>query len=158
MRASTQCVGAVMLEFDEQLKATLKRLEDVPEKMQALVLRGALRAAAKPILQVAKDRAPTATGTLKKSVRFSAKRDRKLNAITASIKAGGGNAWYASIVEFGAQPHEITIKDEQGRERTLKHPGMRALPYMRPAFDGAGQESMVAFGEYIRKRLDKAGF
>lgn len=138
-----------------------KLLNTLPAKMEANILRGALRAGAKPILEMAMDNAPVGEpsetnkrkygvykGALRDSLRISARIDRRNGNVTASVKAGGksrktgANVFYAHIVEYtGAAPHG-------------NHPGIVARPFMRTALDARSGDAVVAVGEYIRKRLD----
>lgn len=39
--------------------------------------------------------------------------------------------------------------------QSVSHPGARAKPFMRPAFDESQQAAIEAFAEYVRKRLPK---
>ena len=138
-------------------------LDQLPAKMEANVMRAALRAGAKPILAAAKAGVPIGEpsrkgaelyknypGALRDSIRLSARIDRRGGQVTASIKAGGkvgktgADVFYAHMVEFGTKPHVIGDGT---------HPGVQAKPFMRPALDAQSQAAVVAAGEYIKKRL-----
>jgi len=137
-------------------------LDQLPAKMEANVLRGALRAGAKPILGAAKSAAPVGepsetnrkryklyAGALKDSIRISGRIDKRNGNVTASVKAGGktksgADVFYAHMVEFGTKPHVIGDGT---------HPGVQAKPFMRPALDAQSGAAIVAVGEYIKKRL-----
>lgn len=137
-------------------------LDQLPAKMEANVLRGALRAGAKPILEAAKSAAPVGepsetnrkryklyAGALKDSIRISGRIDKRNGNVTASVKAGGktksgADVFYAHMVEFGTKPHVIGDGT---------HPGVQAKPFMRPALDAQSGAAIVAVGEYIKKRL-----
>lgn len=137
-------------------------LDQLPVKMEANVLRGALRAGAKPILEAAKAAAPVGepsetnrnryklyAGALRDSVRISGRIDKRNGKVTASVKAGGktksgADVFYSHMVEFGTKPHVIGDGT---------HPGVQAKPFMRPALDAQSGAAVVAVGEYIKKRL-----
>lgn len=137
-------------------------LDQLPAKMEANVLRGALRAGAKPILEAAKSAAPVGepsetnrkryklyAGALRDSIRISGRIDKRNGKVTASVKAGGktksgADVFYAHMVEFGTKPHIIGDGT---------HPGVQARPFMRPALDAQSGAAIVAVGEYIKKRL-----
>lgn len=137
-------------------------LDQLPAKMEANVLRGALRAGAKPILEAAKSSAPVGepsetnriryklyAGALRDSIRISGRIDKRNGKVTASVKAGGktksgADVFYANMVEFGTKPHVIGDGT---------HPGVQAKPFMRPALDAQSGAAIVAVGEYIKKRL-----
>ena len=135
-----------------------KFLDQLPSKMEANIIRGALRAGAKPIRDAAKAAAPTGEpsgtnkqryrlyqGALRDSIRISGRIDRRDGKITASIKAGGkskggADVFYANFIEYGTKPHG-------------KHPGIQPRPFLRPAMDAQAGAAVVAVGEYIKKRL-----
>jgi len=152
-------------------------LDDLPGKVQRNIARGALRAAATPVMQAAKALAPVGppsnegkrlyggyAGLLRDSIRLKPRRARDgktiLGLVAGGRVRGKGDAFYAHIVEFtGAAPHVITAQNRKSLSvgglffQSVKHPGMRARPFMRPALDSKAQEAIVAAGEYVKKRL-----
>ena len=142
-----------------------KMLDSIPAKLEANIMRGALRAGAKVIEAEAKANVPIASGVLRDSIRVSAR--RKGSTVTASIKAGGktksGDAFYARFVEFGTAAH--VIKGKVGGwlsfgglfTKSVQHPGAKPQPFMRPALDAKAEQAIVAVGNYIKKRLTKQG-
>lgn len=167
--------------------AELKKvLEGLPAKLEANIMRGALRAGAKVIATQAKALVPVGApndrnavryggrpGLLRDSIRIGTKIDRKSGSVLATVSAGGkvkgGDAYYAHMVEWGTRPHIIKIRVPNGNSAkggqpkswttlTLQHPGARAQPFMRPALDATSTAAVEAVREYIRKRLaDKHG-
>lgn len=141
-----------------------KFLDQLPAKLEQNVLRGALRAAAKPVMEAAKQNVlpvgePSDTnkrlyklyaGALRDSIRLSARIDRKRRMVVASVKAGGKSAktgadvFYSDMVEFGTRQHIIGDG---------VHPGVRPRPFMRPALDSQAQSAVIAAAEYMKKRL-----
>lgn len=81
-------------------------------------------------------RVPVRTGKLKQSIQIRVK--------THEIVIGPDTE-YDAFVELGTQPHVIKAKTKKalafkmgGRTvivRSVKHPGTKAQPYVRPAFD-----------------------
>lgn len=156
--------------------ADLQRaLDQLPAKIEANIMRGALRAGAKVILEDAKRRVPVAApneenarlyggreGVLRDSLRVTTgSRNGKL---TASIKAGGkakggGDAYYAQWVEYGTKPHLIKAGPGKflplgnGFLKQVQHPGARKNPFMRLALDQSAQAAIEAAREYVRQRL-----
>lgn len=70
--------------------------------------------------------------------------------------------YIAHIVEYGAAPH--IIKPKKGKVLKLKngfvtggitHPGARAQPFMRPAWDTQKKEAQNKIAESLRKELNK---
>jgi len=132
-------------------------LDQLPSKIEANIMRGALRAAAKPIKDGAKSLAPVGepvdtnkrryklyAGALKDSIRISGRIDKRDGKITAAVKAGGktkgADVFYAHFIEFGTRPRE-------------NNAGVSSRPFMRPALDGQATNAIIAAGEYIKKRL-----
>lgn len=136
-------------------------LDQLPAKVEANIMRSALRAGAKVIAEEAKANVPVAAGDLRDSVRVSARLRR--GVVTATVKAGNKKAWYWRFVEFGTAAHAIKGKNGgalafgSGLRKSVMHPGARAKPFMRPAMDGKANDALVAIGEQIKKRLTKQG-
>jgi len=156
-----------------------KLLKDLPVNVERNVIRGALRAGQKTMMDVAKaklrENGSIKTGELEKSLRVRFRRkSEKWGWVRSYLIAGNKKAWYAHLIEYGTgsfyagsgnnskkQPYEIKPKNRKslffaGMARKLvKHPGIRPRPFMRPAFDTSNQQSVEAIAEYIRKRLPR---
>ncbi|MFZ6755760.1 HK97-gp10 family putative phage morphogenesis protein [Undibacterium sp. Ji50W] len=134
-------------------------LQQFTAKLEQNILRGALRAGQKKILEAAKFGIHSIDGDLADSLRISVR--VKDGRVVASLKAGNKKAFYAHFVEFGTQAH--TIKAKNGGAlvfgnkdyASLHHPGAKAKPFMRPAMDGHAQEAVEATADYISKRITK---
>lgn len=160
------------IEFDDQLKAVLARLDELPVKIEANLARGGLRAAAKPMLDAAKARVPELSGTLRDSIKISSAIRKSQGEILVRIVAGsrvsgGGRkgakgeergAFYAHMVEFGTKAHTIKgpVKFAGQVFANIKHPGAEGKPFMRPAFDTTDQASVDAYADYMTRNIDKA--
>jgi len=136
----------------------LKKLKKLPERVQKNVLTGAIRASAKPIFEEAKRLAPVHSGSLKNSIDVVKRKSKDKNIIIYSVvprsskrktkrftlkdgtkwKISGevGSGWYAHFLEFGTSK-------------------MSAHPFMRPAFEKEGENTIKAAKEYMNKRIDK---
>lgn len=152
--------------------ALILRLGLLQKNMQRNIMRGALRAASKPIIRAAQATVPVRTGTLKRSIRFSS-RGFLDGSLRAEVKAGGAglrgrSAFYAHIVERGAKPHSLVPRGKdtvtvsmRGRVvRTLKrgvgephHKGFRARRYMARAAEASAAAASDAFADYVAQRL-----
>jgi HK97 gp10 family phage protein len=149
--------------------AELQRyLNQLPAKLEANIMRGALRAGAKPIAEAARQNAPTGepseagkrryklyNGALRDSIRISGRIDRRNGNIKARVIAGGksrktrANVFYAHMVEYGTRRHSTK---RRGRG-DLNHPGTTPKPFLRPALDSASGEAIKTVGEYVKRRL-----
>ena len=132
-------------------------LDQLPTKVQNNVMRGALRAGMSPVKEDAKTHAAVASGLLRDGLKVTT--SNKAGVVTASLKATGKHARLAHLVEFGTSAHSIEAKDGGalsfggGFVQHVDHPGARAHPFMRPAFDGQAQNAVVAAAEYMKERL-----
>ncbi len=136
-------------------------LDTLPVKIEANIMRGALRAGAKPMMQEAKDRVSVASGKLRDGLKITTRKSK--GQVIAKIVATGAHRSIAHLVEFGTRPHQIKAKDGGaiafggGMFSHIDHPGARPRPFMRPAFDAKAEDAVIAAGEYVKKRLTKEG-
>ena len=105
--------------------------------------------------------APYLTGALSKGIKV-ATRSRQ-GVVTALVKTTGPHAYLAPWLEYGTAAHRIAPARAKALflggmfVASVAHPGSRPKPFMRPAMDSHAGESVVAVGEYVKKRLTKAG-
>src|SRR5690349_414996 len=78
----------------------LKKLHELPDKLEKKVYRQALRAGLKEILPEVKERAPVDSGLLKSLIRIKAGK-RKRGLILLDIAVSIGKAFYGRMVEYG---------------------------------------------------------
>ena len=152
-----------------------KQLEEFPAKIEKNIMRGAIRAGLKPIVEEAKALCPTKTGALRKSIRIKFRnRSQQYGWIRGVITAGNFDAWYAHIIEFGSgsfyegtgskskkAPYEIKPRGAKSlffaglmREQIV-HPGIHPVAFMRKAVDRKTQEGLDAFKAYVAERIQK---
>ena len=134
-----------------------KFLDQLTPKLEANVMRGALRAGMKPVQTDAKAHAATASGQLRDGLKISTR--IKGGRVYARLRATGKHSYLANWIEYGTAAHEIRPKNGKslfiaGVFGTLvNHPGARPKPFMRPALDARAQDAVIATAEYIKKRL-----
>lgn len=143
-------------------------LNQLPAKIEANIMRGALRAGAKPIADEARKNAPVGPsnaenerlyggyeGALRDSIRVGAKIDPRKGQVIGYARVGGkskrtkADVFYSHFVEFGTKPHSVL----NGGKGDPTHPGTQPKPFMRPALDGQSEAAIQAAGEYIKRRL-----
>jgi HK97 gp10 family phage protein len=144
----------------------------LPAAIQNKVMRGALRAGQKVIMDTAKGMVPVGVpsmenirlygaymGALRDSIKISTRSgDGK---ITCTIRAGDAKAFYASWVEFGTKAH--VIRSQHGGKLffggryidKIDHPGAKRVPFMRRAFDAQHRAALDAVVSYLGKRINK---
>jgi len=132
-------------------------LNQLPAKMEANVLRTALRAGANVIRDEVKATVPVKTGTLRDGFKVSTNSRR--GRVSAKVKATGKHAFIAPWLEYGVAAHKITSKKAKGLffgglfAKSVEHPGIRPRPFMRPALDTRAQQALMAVGQKIKQRL-----
>jgi len=93
------------------------------------------------------------------------KHGRLRDNVVSTVKVGAGDAsarvgldykkvHHGHLVEFGTKPHWIKIK-LRGRTIRLHHPGSAAQPFMRPAFDNKGNESVDTMITQLAQAVEK---
>jgi HK97 gp10 family phage protein len=140
-----------------------KALDTLPAKIEANIMRAALRAGAAVIAAEAKQNVNSVSGDLAASIRFGAKLNRRAGGVEAYIRAGGKakknrkTVFYAHMVEQGTAAHIIKARPPNKMlaigYAQVQHPGSRKRPFMRPALDRQSDAAVRAVGEYIRHRL-----
>ena len=114
----------------KELDKLLKQLGD--KKLQEAARVGAVRKVGKELAEEISQRAPVDFGTLQESI---AVQKRKVQGIGASVRVGlKPVAFYGMFQEFGTDMHA-------------------PQPFMRPAFEETGDETIEAVGEELRRLL-----
>jgi HK97 gp10 family phage protein len=126
-------------------------------------LRNGIKEATKLITNKAVDKAPRRTGTLKRSIHSEVS---TLGSFTGKIIQDSGVAKYGVFVEFGTglygpkgdliYPNKAKVLAwKQGGQQFFARytKGMKAQPYMRPAFEESKEEVKGVLEEEISKAL-----
>lgn len=147
------------------LKELQAFLDELPAKMEQNIMRSALRAGANVVKVEAQQQLASngnvKTGVLSKGLKVSTRAKR--GVVTASVKAKGKHGYIAHWIEHGTAAHTISGKKGKalgfagGVFKSVRHPGIKAKPFLRPALDGKSGAALVAVGEAIKKRLTKQG-
>lgn len=88
----------------------------------------------------------------------------KRRALWAEVEIGPDRAhWYYQFLEYGAQPHTIAPHKAKMLRwfmdtgpvyaRLVRHPGIPAEPFLRPAFDESQDAAKDAAGEVIKRAV-----
>lgn len=139
------------------LKELGEALQTLPVKLERNVMRSAMRAGMKIIMDEARSNVPAKTGALRDSLRISTRSFR--GTVTAKVTVGNRQAWYGRFVEFGTAAHVIASKPGSllafggGFYRAVNHPGATPRPFMRPAFDSKHPQALQAFANKVRQVL-----
>jgi HK97 gp10 family phage protein len=147
-------------------KALAEFLQTLPLKLERNIMRSALGAGARVIVNEAKNNVPVDAGDLKASGKVVT--NSKRGYVEANARFGSKKAWYGRFVEFGTAPHLIkgknggmlkfTARDGKSVETPqVSHTGAKAKPYLRPALDSKAEEASRAVANKIRERLTKEG-
>lgn len=150
-------------------------LNSLPEKIERNIVRSALRSGLKQMKVEAEALVPIRTGALRQSLKIKTKINK--GRPIAALTVGDKKAWYAHLVEFGTGsfyegkgksvggPYKINAKKggalfiggNGNPVKSVTHPGAKAQPFMRPAFDAGNRAALAEFAATIRRRLTKQG-
>jgi HK97 gp10 family phage protein len=131
---------------DRALLAAIRRLER--RVLDRNLQRRVVRAAGKPVREEARRLCPVLSGDLKASIKTRVTSRRKVYTFAAV----GARMHHAHLVEFGTDPHYIPLpkSKRRGLNRGVKHPGAKAKPFLRPAFDTKKDEAVRNAREVLR--------
>lgn len=133
-------------------------LDQLPDKIERNILRGALRSGMKVVQPWVAQRIHSVSGELAAGLRLTTRaRDGR---VTASIKTTGPHGGLAKFIEFGTKAHFIDAPPGGGLRMPggevvagVLHPGSLPYPFMRPALDAEAQNAVIAAAEYMKDRL-----
>lgn len=154
----------IKIKGDKELIAALNEL---PIAIQRKILRKAMGKAAKPIIRLARSKAPKKSGTLKKSIGHKVRTYKGSGTTLAVIGARSGVfgayrgssrpvvPFYTShLVERG---HRIVVGGKitkEGRRTQTDHTGkvvgeVAPRPFLKPAYEAGKEESLEAIRQTI---------
>lgn len=143
----------------------LKNLSILPAKIQRNVLRGAVRKAATVLLKEARTRVPVDENILKRSLAVvqHKRNPNEPNIIAFSIGPNSRKIHKLQAMHYIVKKwmiskktgHRYSTHYNYGGHIELGNSKMPAQPYLRPAFESKGDESIEVVKDYMRKRLDK---
>lgn len=160
-----------------------KALDQISAKIEANVMRGAMRHAMKPIKDKAGMNIESKTGELAKGLKIYTQ--LKKGVVKCVLAARGPSGYVSMYLEYGTRPHLIKVQEEEkninyrrsvklgklvresmttinrrsleiGRSfvgPVVEHPGAKPHPFLRPALDSEGQNAVLRAADYIRARL-----
>lgn len=156
-------------------KGDVKRfIAQLPGNLERNVLRGAARAAAQVVAEEAKAR--SVSDEVAAAIKIATARED--GRVIAKVQVKGKGAFLAPWLEYGTDPHFISVDDSQrdglsvrrvnqkvkqgslviGGQfvgTTVHHPGARPHPFLRPALDTKENEAMAAAQAYINRRISR---
>lgn len=157
----TLTTGKVGAEVDQRhvtgLDELQKFLDQLPAKLEANVMRGALRAGMNVVKPVAQANIHSVSGELAKGLTVSTR--RRGGTVWAYLKTKGKHGMVGRWLEFGTVAHEIMTRRAKALlfggiyRKDVHHPGNKPKPFMRPALDSQATAAVVATGNYIKERL-----
>lgn len=158
-----------------------KALKKFPMKVQKNVLRGAVRAGSKEMVNRARQLTPKGTGALRRSIKTRNPRI-KAGLVLGGLTAGNDDVFYARFIEFGTQSYTIkpyfpkrlakkwkkkygfdlskdgykkALSIDGGAFAKADHPGITPQPFMRTAMDTTHEDVLRAAARYLRERIPK---
>lgn len=140
-----------------------KFLDQFPPKLEANVMRGAMRAGVTQEILPEVQAGALSIGLVKTGeymAGLKAGTRSRGGVVTGYVKARGKHGFLAHIFEYGARAHTITAKFKTGLlsfggifRYSVDHPGIRPKPHFRPALDRRGGSAVIVVGNYIKNRL-----
>lgn len=153
-------------------KEVFEIMQQLTETMQKQILKSAIRSAARPMVNSAKERAPSDSGSLKEMIRIVAyKRVARKSEVAMAIKhvfgrnkkAGTVNEYYGKFVHEGTDQRTprkkgkvLAFKDKSGKmifARSVK--GIKAKPYLEKAYDQEVANVEKRFGDNLQKSVER---
>jgi len=125
-------IAANALEGQAELRDKFSKLRAID---QPKVIRSAVRAAVRPIVKDARNRAPVRTGALRKSINVKVDRTRDRTGFVATV-GFGKDQFYGIFSEVGT-------------------PTQPARPFLRPAMEAKKGEVINSFFAGMLKRINK---
>lgn len=146
----------------------------IPRAMEERVLRGAARAAATVVAEEAELR--SISHEVSAAIKVATKRED--GRVIAKVQVKGPGAYIAPWLEYGTDPHFISVDDSQRNGMSVRrinkavkegslviggnfvgttvwHPGARPHPFLRPALDTKEGEAFAAAQHYINTRISR---
>lgn len=145
-----------------------RRLKELPAKVEAKLLRNALRAAARVIEAEVDRRVPRKTGAMAETVRVSTSIKPSKGLVTAKVVVGNKKGvFYPLFVERGTKAHTIAVKVAKRLAigggsvgvvfaTSVQHPGAKPEPFMAPALAASADAAVEACAQYLRDHLAEA--
>lgn len=154
----------VKLDGDLELANLLREL---PGRVERKGLRAAVTAGAAPVVQATRRNVARDTGLAKKSIGrkikqyrqtavavIGAKRDVQAIVNTRRGKRKAVPANYLHLIEGGAKPHTEVITTKNGAQQTIHHPGAKAKPALRPAYEETKQAAREAMTQKLSQVVE----
>ena len=157
-------------------------IESIPPALQTKILRGAARAAARVVADEAKARSISAE--VSEAVKVSTRQENDSRVI-AKVKVKGPGSFIAPWLEYGTDPHFVSVDDSQRRGMSVRtvnrrakeagegghslviggkfvgttvfHPGAKPHPFLRPSLDIKQGEAIAAAQTYVTTRIAREG-
>lgn len=141
----------------------LNSLKIFTERFQKNVVAGAVRAGAAGIVKDAKRNVPVNMGILKKSIGLTRRKDRSKSIIGFSVSPRKDllvkGFIKAGLVKKSSESEKTGFKssnfDNYGGYVEFGTSNNAAHPYLRPAYENMGPESIRLAKEYMAKRINK---
>lgn len=146
----------------------VKGMEEIFSKIQELGKKAnksvnkAILKGAEPILKDAVENAPERTGKGKQGLKISRPKTKggKKYVLIGIDKGDISEIYYMKFHEFGASPHAISAKGKvlggilkSTKNSPIYHPGIRAKPFLQPAFEKNKRKAQEIIAQELRKGL-----
>lgn len=129
-------------------------LDQVPVKVEVNILRGALRAAMRQVLPVAKAKVGKVSGLLAAGLKIRAVLSG--GRVVCSMYALGPHGYLGHFLEFGVKPHYIKV--QEGEKLINKRLSIRRGKLVRESMRTLNRRSLVIGGRFVGPVVFHPGF
>jgi HK97 gp10 family phage protein len=148
-------------EYVQGMSELLRKLRELPKKLENEIIDAALYDGGLPMLDRAKSLVPVDTGKLRDSLKIvTAPRRKNSHLVRVGTDAGdyAGETFYGSFIEYGYKrgARKSHRKMTEAQKAADTRPAVPAQPYLRPAFDENVNDSIYLIGRHIATAIELA--
>lgn len=134
-----------------------KLLDELPAKLEANVMRGALRSGMNVYKAEAKRNINNVSGDLAKALKVGTRIEKNLGAaiVKSNLAAKGFEGYKAMWVEFGTNPHLISVADED--KMVNKRASLKAGRVVKESMTSVNRRVLAIGGNFVGPTLQHPG-
>ena len=150
----------------------LKEVRDLIARLSDQLAREVYPQAGRDALEIMRDdarsRVPVENGQLREAIKIRTERSSARGGVRMQlyVDSGSEGAGDAHLLEYGTDPHRIPKRGPGGDDRPVhrpgdgqdkraQHPGAKATPFMRPAFEATKHRVVDTLGINVIKGLER---
>ena len=152
----------------EGLKEVRDLITKLPDQLAREVYPQAVRNALEIMREDARSRVPAENGQLREAIKIRTERSSARGGVRTQLYSDSRSegAAYARLIEYGTDPHRIPKRESDTDDRSVhrsgdgqgkraQHPGSKATPFMRPAFEATKRRVVDTLAINVIKGLER---